>query len=262
MSRRATHLRAPRRAGEGLDVHRSACGLQGVDLRETRAEVSCRKCKAAYARMLLEHLAVGIEERAAEPWTPPPPTEVQRGVSDLGPVERAIVARSVRGDDGERRGPRWPNVKAAVQAWAAFVDEGASVASPSSPGRFEGMPKGTREGRVSNVERAVDDVLGVDRAMRSAFVGGARFGDVWFAPVLCREILAWHLAGRPVYSNSKRRECVQRHDVERADLVALACRITGHEVTPRQVGLVIKQGVAEVRAWLERTGELAPRRVA
>ncbi len=256
MTRRALHLQAPRESGDGIDVRKAACGLPDVDLTESRVEVTCRRCKQQYKLALLAHLTEGLRERAE--WVAPPAGPVVRGTTELT-VAQERIARGPQPDDDEKPRVRWHSLKAAVQRWAAHVDEGASVKSSSAPSRFEGAPRGTAEGRVSNVERGVDDTVGVGQALAAAFVGGLAWGDVVLSAELCRELYVWRLAGRPNYSSAKR-VCVQRHDTDTEELRLLACKVSGCEVTARHIALVTRAGNEQVRSYLEASGELQPQR--
>lgn len=217
--------------------------------------------------LLLSHAAETLDA-----WEPPPPGPVVRGTHELDVMSRGILNRSQRGEE-DKRGPRWSSPKAAVQRWAAHVDEGASVLNSSvykyTADGMNAARGGSREGRVSNVERNVDDTVSVGRALERMFVGGISWGFVSLSPELCREIFVWRHAGRPAFS-SKRRECVRRMDVSVDDVVELACkRVCGcgfkesqcARITRRHVALVMKRGNVELTAALVTTGELSPQKV-
>lgn len=272
MSRRAQHLERPRRAGHGLDEHASVCGahVPASELVAHPAEATCKTCVrrargSAYRLLLLSHAA----EALSTPWQAPPATVVVRGTSELDAASRGILARSHRGDDAGKRGPRWGSPKAAVQRWAAHVDEGATVLNSSvykyTADGSHAARGGSREGRVSNVERSVDDVVNVDRVLARMYPAGMSWGYISLPPALCREVYVWRHAGRPVHS-STRRECVRRHDVTTDDLVELVCkRVCGcgfrdsvcARITRRHVALVVRQGNVELTAALVKSGELA-----
>jgi hypothetical protein len=292
VSRRARHLEAPRAPGEGLDSHRAVCGARVPisELVHLPVDATCRQClKSArspngayrraqageYLRALVEHTREGMGEPVVTPWVPGPPGPVMRGTTDLGRHERAVLARSQRGDS-DMRGPRWSSLKAAVQRWAAHVDEGSPI-NASSVYRFTadsaGTAKGTREGRVSNVERAVDDIVSTDRVLRRMFPEGVTWGDIALPPELCREIFVQRHAGRPLYSGP-RRECIRRIEVDMHHLIELACKVAcgcgmpaaedgvGRcvTVTSRHIALVVKRGNEQLMAALVATGEMSERR--
>lgn len=184
------------------------------------------------------------------------PHPAEYGARFLSSRERSLVERSKRGERAERVGPRYKNVRHMVEVAATYWDTGATVASSSAPSRFEGEPKGTAEGRVSNVERPVDNAIGALRAIAVAFKGGVVIGGYFYGEALCQELYVWRHAGRPVYSNAKRRECVMRKPVSTEELVDLAHAISGHPATPRHVALIIKRGNVSLREYGEKTGEL------
>ena len=128
----------------------------------------------------------------------------------------------------------------------------------------------SREGRVSNVERSVDDVVSVSKAIARMFSGGMSWGAVSLSPEMCREIFVMRHAGRPAFS-SKRRECVRRIDASVDDVIEVACKhacgcgfreSVCSTFTRRHMSLVMKQGNAGLTEALVLTGELAPRKVA
>lgn len=274
MSRRARHLERPRQQGHGLDEHAAVCGasVPAHELVRLAVEATCRTCqrlsrRTDYRLLLLSHATEELDH-----WEAPPPVPMVRGTHVLDHVSRGVLARSRVDDDGSRRGPRWSSTRAAVQRWAAHVDEGASVGT-SSVYRFTAdgahASRGTREGRVSNVERGVDDIVTVARTLENAFAGGMSWGRLSLSAELCREIYVWRLAGRPVHS-SVRRECVRRVDASADDLVELACsracgcgyrNSTCVTITKRHIALIVKKGNAVLVDALVRSGEMSPPRV-
>ena len=357
MSKTATHLRSP--VG-GLAQTSALCGTARATFADDYLAVTCRRCKAAsktgkhrreVARAKLASLVAATPEAPFTPGSAVP--YASPGVWKLEPGSVDVLAREGNSDRA-RPIPRFPSIAAAVQRWAAHVDEGASLRNS-----LAGLMKtedGDRirstapAGRVSNVERSVDDVLGVVKAIEGAyaiattsaphpvrctvppvkartvrelmdagwleretkaraastlgcspnevrrigverdalgtnrgtvfegpapeaivhvhaaldgtFAGGMTWDGpprVYLSPALCREIFTQRHAGRPAFS-SKKRECVQRHDVETEDLRVMACLVSGHEVTTRHIALVMRRGNDEVRDMLERSGELAPQR--
>ncbi|MDQ3071612.1 MAG: hypothetical protein M3R55_18015 [Acidobacteriota bacterium] len=267
MSKTAMHLRSP--VG-GLAQTAALCGTAKAVITPDYLAVTCRRCKAAsktgkhrrdLARAKLARLA---SEVTAAPFVSGSPVPYpSAGVWKLEPGSVDVLAREA-GSDRARPIPRFPSIAAAVQRWAAHVDEGAGLRN-SLAGLMKTEDgdriRGTAPaGRVSNVERSVDDVVGVARAINRAFAGGMTWDGpprVYLSPALCREIWTQRHAGRPAFS-SKRRECIQRHETTAEDLRVMAAQVSGHEVTLRHIAIVMRQGNGEVREMLERSGELAP----
>lgn len=290
MTRGALHLERPREDGHGLDEHAALCGSRADRdaLVAHPAEVTCKLCKRrvraltlaaakrqavalgaaprgriAVKALLLSHAAEVTRREVTVGWYVPPV-----GATRLDDRARAIVERSLRdgaASDGDGERARWGSVRAALERAAGHLDEGASVSSSSAPSRFEGMPHGTREGRVSNVERGVDDVVGVLLAIERAYVGGMGWDGppaVRLTGSLCREVLLWRLVGRPLAYVRKSRAAVRRVPVDTEQIQEMALAREGVALTEHQVSLVVRQGTREVRKALERTGEMAPERKA
>lgn len=294
MTRGALHLERPREDGHGLDEHVALCGSRSDRdaLVAHPAEVTCKLCKRrvraltlasakrqavalgaprggriAAKAMLLAHAAEDagdVEAEATAGWYVPPV-----GATRLDERARAIVERSFRDArepaEDDKPAARWGSVRAALERAAGHLDEGASVSSSSAPSRFEGMPHGTREGRVSNVERGVDDVVGVLLAIERAYVGGMGWDGppaVRLTGSLCREVLLWRLVGRPLEYRRKSRAAVRRVPVDTVQIIEMALAREGVALTEHQVSLVVRQGTREVREALERTGEMAAERKA
>lgn len=250
-----THLEAQRQPGQGLDQHRAICGMSCTrgNLVDHPAATTCRLClrkvksdtKAAYKALLLSHAAEELDT-----FTPGPPVPVTRGAHILSLTELEILNQT----EAASR-PAFGSVRQALAAFVAYRDEGASLASSSAPSRFEGIPKGTKDGRVSNVERQVDRVVAVARAFEAAYPNGLHLDDLHLPQALCRDVLLWHHVGRPVYS-SKHRDCVQRHTVSTEWIIAQVERRIGTRLTERQIGSIVRTGSRFVAAWLRATREM------
>lgn len=215
-------------------------------------DVTCRRCVALMRLAAIDRAREAVRELSKVDDGPRP---AEYGARFLSTRDRALVERSKRGGS-ERQGPRYKSVRHMVETAAAYWDCGATVKSSSAPNRFEGEPRGTAEGRVSNVERPVDNAIGAVRAIEEAYAGGVLVGGYHYSAPLCRELLVWRHAGEPVYSNAKRKECVMRRPVDTERLVGLAVSISGNPATARHVALIVKRGNEALRAAGERTGEL------
>lgn len=257
----AKHLRSMRKPGEGLDVHGSICGMRSTpdNLVEHPSQVTCRLCmrKAKadgrkHALSTFKQLLVTHAREELEPFTPAP-TSYTSSAHTLSPTDLRALNATMHARSEDRAAFSSP--VAAAKALAGYLDEGASVTSSSSPSRFEGTPKGSRNGVESNVERQVDRVVGVRKALERAFAPGMAIGGLHLSQALCLEIFLWRHAGKPylVGRPGKRAECVARRKVDLGWIVQEVERVAQLTLTPHQVSLVVKHGNNALDDYLERT---------
>lgn len=247
------HLRKARELGEGLDVARSLCGKRG-DLVAHASEVNCGLCR----RKLRSDTRIDIKRllltHAEEVLTHEPDALPYRSrASMLSEGDRLAIARIV--DGAEDTWSEFPSVKSAAKALAAYIDEGASLTSSSSPSRFGAISQ-TRTGLVSNVERQVDRVVGVRVALDRAYRDGMRFGPTHVPPDVCFEVYLLRRVGVP-YFTSKRRECVQRRELLVSRIVEIVAATAGLDLTAHQVGVIARAGDAGISEYLDRTAKSA-----
>lgn len=234
---------------------RATGGRATSDAREMGGKRACVSC-----RQLLEQRQ---RERAAAPFAASGPAPVQRGTSELGEREAETLARSVAGEAYERA-YAWRSVELAVSTLVAFRHEGAPMRSTSSPQRFDpDRVHGAGEhGRA--VSALPDRLLGVDRAVRLAFVRAMSFAastaedgtarPAAIVPVAAQRVaLLLSIAGGRTATGTRNFSALPTSRV--AELLESE---HGLALTDRQVTIVVREGKRRVAASLRATGELAP----